>query len=152
MLTIRLSRIGKKKQPQYRLVLQEAQHDPWSPAKEILGHYNPRSEKDQTVLHIERIQYWLSQGAKPSATVHNMLVNAGVIKAEKMNTVTISKERAKKMEDQKAAEEQKKREAEEAAKAAKEAEAAKAAEEAAAAQAPAEAAVAETPATETPAA
>ena len=79
MLTIRLSRIGKKKQPQYRIVLQESHRDPWSPAKEILGNYNPRAEKDGVTLKEERITYWLSQGAKPSATVHHLLLAAGLI-------------------------------------------------------------------------
>jgi len=135
MLTIRLSRIGKKKQPQYRIVLQESHRDPWSPAKEILGHYDPRAEKDGIKLEAERITHWISVGAKPSATVHNMLVNAGIIKADKEGVVTISKKRTKKMEVQKAEKQEKDLADKEAKKAAKEAEAAKAAEEKEAAEA-----------------
>ncbi len=129
MLTIRLSRTGKKKQPQYRIVLQESHRDPWSPAKEILGRYNPRAEKDNIILDEERIKHWLSVGAKPSATVHNILVNAGIIKADKQGVVTISKKRTAKMEGKKAEKAEKEIEAKEAAKAAKEAEKAKATEE-----------------------
>ncbi|MBU4257758.1 30S ribosomal protein S16, partial [Patescibacteria group bacterium] len=103
MLTIRLSRTGKKKQPQYRVVLQESHRDPWSPAKEILGHYNPRALKDQVVLNADRIKELLANGAQPSATVHNMLVTAGIIKADKLSTVTISNKRTKSLESKKEA-------------------------------------------------
>ena len=129
MLTIRLSRTGKKKQPQYRIVLQENHRDPWSPAKEILGHYNPRAKKNNIVLDEERIKHWLSIGAQPSATVHNMLVNAGIIKANKKRVVTISKKRAAKMEEKKVEKQEKDREAKESAKIAKEAEILKTKEE-----------------------
>ncbi|MBT7716994.1 30S ribosomal protein S16 [Candidatus Uhrbacteria bacterium] len=135
MLTIRLSRTGKKKQPQYRVVLQENHRDPWSPAKEILGHYNPRAKENNIVLEGERIKYWISVGAKPSATVHNMLINAEIIKAEKEGVVTISKKRTAKLAEKKVAKEEKDAEAKEAKKAAKEAEAAKAKEEKEAAEA-----------------
>lgn len=150
MLTIRLSRTGKKKAPQYRIVLMEKHRDPWSPAKEILGNYNPRAEKDGVILKTERIQHWLSMGAQPSNTVHNMLVKAGVIEGEKQKSVAISKKRAAKMEGKKAEAAEKEKEAAEAAKAAAEAEKEKEAEAAAEPEAPAEA---ETPATpeETPA-
>ena len=132
MLTIRLSRTGKKKAPQYRIVLMEKHRDPWAPAKEILGNYNPRAQKDGIVLKTERIEYWLSQGAQPSNTVHNLLVNAGLIKEDKKKSVAISNKRAAKIDEKKAEAEEKKREAQEAAKAAAEAEAAeKAAAEAA---------------------
>jgi small subunit ribosomal protein S16 len=102
MLTIRLSRTGKKKQPQYRVVLQESHRDPWSPAKEVLGHYDPRALKDQIVLNIDRIKELLAHGAQPSNTVYNMLITAGVIKADKKSTVTISNKRKEKIEQTKA--------------------------------------------------
>lgn len=129
MLTIRLSRTGKHKAPQYRIVLQENSQDPWAPAKEILGNYNPRREPVEITLKKERIEYWMSVGAKPSATVHNLLLNAGIIKGEKATTMSITKRRADKLVEQKAAAEQAKIDAEAKAKA--EAEAKKAAEEAA---------------------
>ena len=135
MLTIRLSRTGKKKQPQYRVVLQENHRDPWSPAKEILGHYNPRAKENNIVLEADRIKHWISVGAKPSATVHNMLVNAGIIEADKEGVVTISKKRTKKMEAKKAEKQEKDLADKEAKKAAKEAEVAKAKEEKEAAEA-----------------
>ena len=112
-------------------MLQESHRDPWSPAKEILGNYNPRAEKDGVTLKEERITYWLSQGAKPSATVHNLLLAAGLIKGDKAGSVTISKKRRAKMDEKKAEAEAKAAEA-------------KATEEAAA-EAPAEEASVEAP-------
>lgn len=154
MLTIRLSRTGKHKAPQYRVVVQEKGRDPWSPAKEILGHYNPRRQPSELVLKKGRIEYWLSVGAQPSETVHNLLVNEGIIKADKKSAVTISNKRKTKLEEKKEVEEAKKREAEEKAKVEAEAKAAEeaAAKEAAEAEAKAaeeaEAATEETPAEE----
>lgn len=102
MLTIRLSRTGKKKQPYYRIVLQENTRDPWSPAIEVLGNYNPRLEAKDAVLEEERVTYWLGKGAQPSATVQNLLIDRGLMKAEKVRKVTITARRAKKLADEKA--------------------------------------------------
>ncbi|RMD52173.1 30S ribosomal protein S16 [Candidatus Parcubacteria bacterium] len=118
MLTIRLSRTGKKKAPQYRIVLQEKQHDPWAPAIEILGHHNPRAKENKTVLKVERIKYWLEKGAQPSITVHNMLIDAKIIEGEKKSAVKISKKRAAKIAEKEA--ERKAKEEEAKAKAAEE--------------------------------
>ncbi|MDF1549736.1 MAG: 30S ribosomal protein S16 [Bacteroidales bacterium] len=72
MLAIKLSRFGKKKQPTYRIVVLEKNKDPWGDYLENLGHYNPRSK--EITLNAERIKYWISQGAQPSDTIHNILV------------------------------------------------------------------------------
>lgn len=82
MLQIKLSRIGKKKKPIYRVIITEKTRDPWGKYLENLGNYNP-STKEST-LKAERINYWISQGAQPSPTVHNLLVSQGVIKGEKV--------------------------------------------------------------------
>ncbi len=89
MLAIRLSRVGKKNQPQFRLIIQERQRSPLSRAIEIVGNIDPR-RKTRT-LKKERIQYWLSQGAKPSETVHNMLIDEGILTGEKMHTLPSKK-------------------------------------------------------------
>lgn len=116
MLVIRLCRTGKAKQPQYRIVVQEHTQDPWAPPKEVVGHYNPRSTPKMVDLKKDRIEYWLGQGAKPSATVNNMLIDAGVVKGEKMRTISITKKRAGKIAEAKAADEEAKKKAAEAAK------------------------------------
>ena len=116
MVKIILSRIGKRKQPSYRLIVLDKQKDPWGKNLEILGNYNPRSK--ELDLKIERIKYWLSKGARPSATVHNLLVSKKIIEAKKVHVTTISKRRLDKMNAKnKAAEDAKAKE--EAAKAPK---------------------------------
>lgn len=83
MLTIRLSRIGKKKKPQYRLIISEKAKDPYGRALEILGSYDPFSKNLQ--VKGERVKYWLSKGSGMSATVNNLLVGKGVIEGKKVN-------------------------------------------------------------------
>ncbi len=87
MLVIRLSRTGRKRMPHYRVVLQEQDWAPSSKAIEILGNMNPNTNPATVELKSERVQYWLSQGAQPSTTVHNMLVTAGIIKDKKRRSV-----------------------------------------------------------------
>ena len=107
MLTIRLSRIGKKNKPMYRLIISEKARDPYGRALEILGSYNPYTKELEAKA--ERITYWISQGAGTSATVNNLLIEKGIIKGEKMKTVKINTkkrkaEEAKKKEESKAKE------------------------------------------------
>ncbi|KPJ86055.1 hypothetical protein AMJ57_00650 [Parcubacteria bacterium SG8_24] len=84
MIVIRLSRVGKKKQPTYRIVVQEKQRDPWGTSLEILGHYNPRTKPKTVSLKEERVRHWLAQGARPTPTVHNLLVDAKLIEGSKV--------------------------------------------------------------------
>lgn len=94
MLVIRLKRTGKKNASSFRIVLTEKTNAAKSGRfLEILGSYNPRLlAKDKGVaiggkeitLKKERIEYWLSQGAKASATVHNLLVSQGIVKGPKI--------------------------------------------------------------------
>lgn len=98
---IRLSRIGRKKHPHYRLVIAEKARDTYGRALEILGHYHPLQEddKDKLVLNKERIEHWLSQGAQASNTVNNLLIEAGIIKGDKKRTIGLYK--SKKAEEEK---------------------------------------------------
>lgn len=82
MLKIRLQKIGKKNSPSYRVVLVEHTTSPQGKFIELLGAYNPRLKKKS--LNKERIEHWLSKGAQPSATVHNLLVDEKIIEREKL--------------------------------------------------------------------
>lgn len=82
MLTIRLSRIGKKKKPMYRLIISEKARDPYGRALEILGAYNPFTK--ELTAKKDRIEYWLSKGAQMSPTVNNLLVEKEIIKKDKV--------------------------------------------------------------------
>jgi len=97
MLTIRLSRIGKKNKPMYRLIISEKTRDPYGRALEILGSYNPYSKELQ--VKEDRIKYWLSKGSGMSPTVNNLLVEKNIIKGEK---VKASKAKKKKKTDKQA--------------------------------------------------
>lgn len=84
MIVLRLTRVGKKKQPSYRLVVQDKLRDPWGKSFEILGHYNPRTNPKTIVFKADRILAWMAKGAQPSPTVHNLLIEAKIIKGEKV--------------------------------------------------------------------
>jgi len=82
MLSIRLRRGGSKKKPTYRVIVTEKSRDPLGTYLEGLGNYNPHTKA--TVLNADRIKYWISKGAQPTPTVHNLLVAEKVIEAEKV--------------------------------------------------------------------
>lgn len=82
MLVIRFKRTGRKNQPSFRVIVTPKQAGgPAGKPKEYLGWFNPFSKAFE--LKKERIFYWLSQGAKPSETLHNLLLKAGLIEGKK---------------------------------------------------------------------
>ncbi len=99
MLKIKLALVGKKKQPEYRIVVTEHTKDPYGNHKEILGNYNPRTNPSTLTLKKERVEYWLSVGAQPTDTVHNLFVAEGLIKGDKRAVVSISKKRQAKLDE-----------------------------------------------------
>lgn len=84
MVSIRLSRVGKKNHASFRFVVSDKRKDTIGPALEVLGWYDPHMNPTKVEVKADRVQFWLSKGAQPSATVHNLLVGAGVIKGEKV--------------------------------------------------------------------
>ena len=76
---LRLSRMGKKKQPFYRIVAIDSRVARDGKYLENLGTYNPRTEPAAVMINNERAFYWLSKGAKPSDTVHNLLRQQGIM-------------------------------------------------------------------------
>ena len=86
MLKIRMQRSGRINQPSFRIVVTEHTSSPKAGKYvERVGFYNPQS-KERTLLE-DRIKYWMSVGAKPSGTVHNMLVSVGLLNAKKINVL-----------------------------------------------------------------
>lgn len=83
MVRIRLSRVGRRNDPSFRVVVQDGRTDPVGRHLEIVGHVSPRHKTVK--LEKERILHWLSKGAQATESVHNLLVNEGVIKAAKRN-------------------------------------------------------------------
>lgn len=93
MLSIRLSRVGKKKAPVYRIVVMPKHRDPWANNTEILGHYNPRKTPKELVIDTDRVKHWLDKGAQATDTVWNLLVSEKIIEGEKRGVSTLSKKR-----------------------------------------------------------
>lgn len=81
MLVIRLNRTGRKNRANFRVAVQEKTVAPGGRHVEMLGSWDPH--KKLAVLKNERILYWLSKGAQPSRTVHNLLISQGVLEGEK---------------------------------------------------------------------
>lgn len=75
MLMIRLSRIGKKKHPFYRVVVTEKTRPRNGRFVEIVGTYDPAKKPATIQLNDERVQYWIAKGAQPSDTVRSFLRN-----------------------------------------------------------------------------
>ena len=73
MLTIRLSRIGKKKKAYYRVVVIERTRPRDGRVRELVGTYDPLKKPAEIKLDAERIKYWLGVGAQPSNTVRSFL-------------------------------------------------------------------------------
>jgi small subunit ribosomal protein S16 len=78
VLKMRLTRMGAKGQPHYRIVVQEARSKRDGRYVENLGHYNPLTEPSEIVVNAERVQYWLGVGAQPTESVASLLRRAGV--------------------------------------------------------------------------
>jgi small subunit ribosomal protein S16 len=97
MLTIRLSRVGKTKQPSYRLIVSEKSKDPWGDSLETLGTYHPLANPAVVKFDAERIKYWISKGAQTSETVRNLLIEQGILAGEKQKFVSITKKRKEKI-------------------------------------------------------
>lgn len=93
MLALKLSRVGKKKQPQYRLIVTEKGRDPWGKSLEIIGHYNPMVNPKVFTVQQDRLDHYLGNGAQPTETVNNLLINFGYMKGEKKQKVHLTKKR-----------------------------------------------------------
>jgi len=104
MLIIRLSRIGRKNNPNFRIVLQEHTRSPKGKVIEYLGHYSPYLKEKG--FDAEKIKYWMSKGAKVSDTVHNLLVSSKVIDGPKRK-VTIARKKLAEVKEDAATETQK---------------------------------------------
>jgi small subunit ribosomal protein S16 len=86
MLKIRLSRAGRKNLPYYNILITNHTSPRDSKFLEKVGTYNPLADDNndkRIVVNQERIEYWLSVGAKPTEKVAKFLINLGVKGAEK---------------------------------------------------------------------
>lgn len=98
MIRIRYLRVGKKKQPFFKIVVvQKEQAASSGRFIEDLGFYNPI--KKEKSLKKERINYWLKQGAKPSDSIHNLFVKEGIVDSSKIAVHKKKKKEEEKKEE-----------------------------------------------------
>lgn len=76
---IRLTRVGAKKQPSYRVVVADSRNARDSRSIETLGHYNPRTDPIELNIDADKTKAWMAKGALPSDTVARLLRSAGVL-------------------------------------------------------------------------
>jgi small subunit ribosomal protein S16 len=75
---LRLTRVGSKKNPIYRVVAADARSPRDGKFIEIVGRYNPQSEPSLIELDEEKVRGWLAKGAQPSGTVARLLKTKGI--------------------------------------------------------------------------
>jgi small subunit ribosomal protein S16 len=78
MLRIRLRRVGKKKQPMYRIVVADSRAPRDGAFVESIGYYHPLNNPSTIVLDEERAKHWLGHGAQPSERVSKILKIQGI--------------------------------------------------------------------------
>ncbi len=77
-VAMRLTRVGGKKDPVWRVVVADRRSPRDGRFIEVIGRYNAQTEPSTIVLDEERIRYWLSQGAQPSDSVKKLLNTQGI--------------------------------------------------------------------------
>jgi small subunit ribosomal protein S16 len=77
MVKIRLMRVGKRKQPSYRVVVADSRSPRDGRIIESIGHYGPRQDPSVVSIDSDRAVYWLEKGAQPSNTVRKLLQISG---------------------------------------------------------------------------
>lgn len=73
MVRIRLTRVGNKKNPIWRVVVADQRSPRDGRVIENVGTYNPQTEPSQITLKQDRIAHWIEQGAQPTDTVLNLM-------------------------------------------------------------------------------
>ncbi|MFA5586542.1 MAG: 30S ribosomal protein S16 [Saccharofermentanales bacterium] len=76
---IRLKRVGKKKQPYYRVVVADARFPRDGRFIEEIGTYNPHTEPSTLKVDSDKVKEWISKGAQPTETVKKLLKYNGIL-------------------------------------------------------------------------
>ncbi|MBI4806072.1 MAG: 30S ribosomal protein S16 [Desulfovibrio sp.] len=77
-MKLRLTRMGSKKRPFYRIVAMDSATRRDGRALDYVGHYNPMVEPAEITVDAEKVAKWIERGAKPTDTVAALLRKAGV--------------------------------------------------------------------------
>ena len=91
---MRLTRLGDKKSPTYRIVVVDSRKARDGEYIDKIGHYNPTAQPAEIVIDSDKAKDWLAKGVQPTETVRALLLNAGII--EKPAKLSPSKTNPKK--------------------------------------------------------
>ncbi|MDE6060793.1 MAG: 30S ribosomal protein S16 [Clostridia bacterium] len=83
MVKLRLTRMGAKKAPFYRIVAVDSRKARDGQYIDQIGYYNPVSEPKQIVIDAEKAKAWLAKGAQPTDTVMGLFVTQGIVEKNK---------------------------------------------------------------------
>ncbi len=75
-VAIRLRREGARNHPFYRITVADQRSPRDGKFIELIGHYDPKKKGDNFAIDLERAEYWLSVGARPSQTVKSFITKA----------------------------------------------------------------------------
>jgi small subunit ribosomal protein S16 len=78
---LRLTRVGARKNPIWRIVAADQRSKRDGRVIETIGHYNAQTDPSTIVIDEERVRAWLAQGAQPSTTVRKLLKTQGITSA-----------------------------------------------------------------------
>jgi small subunit ribosomal protein S16 len=78
---IRLRRVGRRKQPEFRIVVAHKTDARDGAFVDAIGHYNPRTTPETLSVDVAKAREWLGRGATPSYTVRSLFKRAGVFAA-----------------------------------------------------------------------
>ena len=79
MVKMRLTRMGAKKAPFYRVVVADSRYPRDGRFIEEIGYYNPLTEPAEVKIDAEKAKAWLATGAQPTETVKSLLKKSGII-------------------------------------------------------------------------
>ena len=92
---LRLRRMGKKKQPVYKLVAADARSPRDGKFIEAVGLYNPLTEPHTFEIKEDRVLYWLNVGAQPTSTVKSLLRQKGITLKKELMSKGLDEEKVK---------------------------------------------------------
>ncbi|MDF7808640.1 30S ribosomal protein S16 [Pontiellaceae bacterium B12219] len=102
---IRLRRMGSRNAAFYRVIVQDSRFAPTGRFIETLGWYDPKQEGNNFSLNIDRVNYWLDNGAQPSETAQSLIKKAAALPAEKSVSGEVKEEEVAAVEAEEVAEE-----------------------------------------------
>ena len=93
---MRLTRLGDKKSPFYRIVVVDGRKARDGEYIEKIGHYNPTSNPEEIVIDADKANDWLSKGVQPTETVKTLLIRQGIVEKSTKLSAPRTKTRKKK--------------------------------------------------------